>query len=52
MIMDKHTLQKANELDKKIRELNLTFEKIDHELKKRFGPAWRANDIVLSGGFP
>ena len=30
----------------------LTFEKIDYELKQRFGANWNADDIVLTGGFP
>ena len=30
----------------------LTYEKLDHELTKRFGPQWRSDDIVLVGGFP
>ena len=30
----------------------LSYEKIDQELKKRFGTHWRTDDIVLSGGFP
>jgi len=30
----------------------LTYEKLDHELTKRFGPEWRSDDIVLVGGFP
>ena len=30
----------------------LTFEKIDYELKQRFGENWNADDIVLTGGFP
>lgn len=30
----------------------LTYEKLDYELKKRFGSQWRSDDIVLSGGFP
>lgn len=30
----------------------LTYEKINEELKNRFGTHWRTNDIVLSGGFP
>ena len=30
----------------------LTYEKLDYELKNRFGTHWRADDIVLSGGFP
>lgn len=27
-------------------------EKLNEELSKRFGTRWRANDIVLTGGFP
>ena len=30
----------------------LTFEKIDYELKQRFGENWNADDIILTGGFP
>lgn len=30
----------------------LTIEKINHELEKKYGKDWRADDIVLSGGFP
>ena len=30
----------------------LTYEVIDEQLKQRFGTRWRANDIVLTGGFP
>lgn len=30
----------------------LNYEKLDYELKKRFGDQWRSDDIVLSGGFP
>lgn len=30
----------------------LTYEKLDHELTKRFGSEWRSDDIVLVGGFP
>jgi DNA (cytosine-5)-methyltransferase 1 len=30
----------------------LTYEKINEELTKRFGTRWRADDIVLTGGFP
>jgi DNA (cytosine-5)-methyltransferase 1 len=30
----------------------LTYEKIEEELTKRFGEAWRTATIVLSGGFP
>jgi DNA (cytosine-5)-methyltransferase 1 len=30
----------------------LTFDKINDELTKRFGPQWRSDDIVLTGGFP
>lgn len=30
----------------------LTYEKINQELTKRFGAEWRADDIILSGGFP
>jgi DNA (cytosine-5)-methyltransferase 1 len=30
----------------------LTYDKIDYELTKRFGIRWRAEDIVLTGGFP
>jgi DNA (cytosine-5)-methyltransferase 1 len=30
----------------------LTYDKIDYELTKRFGTRWRAEDIVLTGGFP
>ena len=30
----------------------LTFEKIDYELKQRFGANWNADDIILTGGFP
>lgn len=30
----------------------LSYEKINQELKNRFGTHWRTNDIVLSGGFP
>jgi DNA (cytosine-5)-methyltransferase 1 len=30
----------------------LTYEKLNHELTKRFGPEWRSDDIVLVGGFP
>jgi DNA (cytosine-5)-methyltransferase 1 len=30
----------------------LTFDKINDELTKRFGPQWRSDDIILTGGFP
>ena len=30
----------------------LNEDKINEELEKRFGTHWRANGIVLSGGFP
>jgi DNA (cytosine-5)-methyltransferase 1 len=30
----------------------LTYEKLNNELTKRFGINWRADDIILSGGFP
>ena len=30
----------------------LTGEKIQHEAQKRYGPDWRADGVVLSGGFP
>jgi len=30
----------------------LTYETIDHELSARFGPGWRDDDIILTGGFP
>ena len=30
----------------------LTFEKIDYELKQRFGENWNADEIILTGGFP
>ena len=30
----------------------LTVEKIQHEAQKRYGPDWRADGVVLSGGFP
>ena len=30
----------------------LTFEKIDYELKQRFGENWDSDDIILTGGFP
>ena len=29
-----------------------TYTKLDEELTKRFGSRWRADDIVLTGGFP
>lgn len=30
----------------------LTYDTINHELSRRFGPAWRDDDIIISGGFP
>ncbi len=30
----------------------LSYTKINEELSKRFGTRWRADDIVLTGGFP
>jgi DNA (cytosine-5)-methyltransferase 1 len=30
----------------------LTYKKLNDELTKRFGINWRADDIILSGGFP
>ncbi len=30
----------------------LTYEILNEELTKRFGPNWRANGVILSGGFP
>lgn len=30
----------------------LTYETIDRELSARFGPEWRDDDIILTGGFP
>lgn len=30
----------------------LTYDTINSELSKRFGPAWRNDDIIISGGFP
>lgn len=30
----------------------LTYQKLDYELQKKFGTRWRADDIVLTGGFP
>ena len=30
----------------------LTGEIIEHEAKKRYGPDWRADGVILSGGFP
>lgn len=30
----------------------LTGEKIEHEAQKRYGPDWRADGVILSGGFP
>jgi DNA (cytosine-5)-methyltransferase 1 len=30
----------------------LTGEKIQHEAQKRYGPDWRADGVILSGGFP
>ena len=30
----------------------LTYEKINEELTQRFGPCWRSDDIILTGGFP
>lgn len=30
----------------------LTYQIINDELTKRFGPDWRSNGIILSGGFP
>lgn len=30
----------------------LTGEKIDHEAQKRYGPDWRTDGVILSGGFP
>lgn len=29
-----------------------TYEKLNHELTKRYGTHWRTTDIVLTGGFP
>jgi len=29
-----------------------TYEKLNEELTKKFGSHWRADDIVLTGGFP
>jgi len=29
-----------------------TYDKLNEELKKRFGTRWRTDDIVLTGGFP
>lgn len=30
----------------------LTYQTLDHELKKRFGQNWRSDDVILTGGFP
>jgi len=30
----------------------LTYERIDEQLKKRYGNEWRTDDIILTGGFP
>jgi DNA (cytosine-5)-methyltransferase 1 len=30
----------------------LTYERIDEQLKKRYGNEWRTDEIILTGGFP